>query len=354
MDFTFTEDQRLFCDNVKVFLQNEVTPEALRKSWESESGRSPELWQKLVDIGLTAMLVPEKFGGLGMNAVDFILIAQECGRAALAEPLVETALVGVPLLASLADNDERCAQLLEKIATGERRIAVGHSVNNLISDAHVADYLLLPNGNQIHLVPREQVHLVAQQSVDPSRRLFSVDWKVTEETLLTNGALGVSLLAAALNRGALGAAAQLLGLAEAMVGLAVAYTSDRKQFGKPIGVNQALKHHMANCAVKTEFAKPVLYRAAYTASTHPVHADFAVSHAKVAAGEAALLAAKNSIQSFGAMGYTWECDLHIFMKRAWALDKYWGHAGFHKNRLHQWLLNPNAKIGADKTFGEQA
>jgi alkylation response protein AidB-like acyl-CoA dehydrogenase len=79
-----------------------------------------------------------------------------------------------------------------------------------------------------------------------------------------------------------------------------------------------------------------------------------VSHAKVAAGEAALLAAKNSIQCHGAMGYTWECDLHIWMKRAWALDKFWGHPGFHKSRLHSWLMNPNAKIGADKTFGEQA
>ncbi|HET8705833.1 MAG TPA: acyl-CoA dehydrogenase family protein, partial [Pseudomonadales bacterium] len=167
------------------------------------------------------------------------------------------------------------------------------------------------------------------------------------------GAEGVALLAATLNRGALGAAAQLIGLAEAMVAITVKYTSDRNQFGKPIGSNQALKHHMANCAVKTEFAKPTIYRAAYTLSLRPQAADYAVSHAKVAAGEAALLAAKNSIQSHGAMGYTWECNLHIFMKRAWALDKFWGHAGFHKNRLHQWLMNPNAKIGADKTFGEQ-
>lgn len=354
MDFTFTDDQLLFCDNVKDFLQHEVTPENVRKSWELETGRSPELWQKLVDLGLTAMLVPEKFGGLGMSELDFVLIAQECGRVALQEPLVETAMVGVPLLASLADHDSRCAQLLEKIATGERRIAVGHAVNNLICDAHVADFLLLPSGNQIHLVPRDQVKLVAQESVDPSRRLFSVEWKVSDETCLANGAEGVSLLAASLNRGSLGAAAQLIGLAEAMVQVTVKYTSDRRQFGIAIGANQALKHHMANCAVKTEFAKPVLYRAAYTVSKRPVHADFAVSHAKVAAGEAALLAAKNSIQSHGAMGYTWECDLHIWMKRAWALDKFWGHAGFHKNRLHQWLLNPNAKIGADKTFGEQA
>ena len=353
MDFTFTEDQLLFCDNIKKFLQNEVTADAIRASWDTPTGRDEKLWQQLVELGLTAMLVPEQFGGLGMNELDFVLLAQECGRVALPEPLVETALVATPLLASLALHDSRCASVLEKIVTGERRIAVSHAVNHLVSDAHIADFLLLNSGNQIHLVPKEQVKLVAQESVDPSRRLFAVEWKVTEETCISSGAEGIGLMAATLNRGALGAAAQMIGLAEAMVQMTVKYTTDRFQFGKPIGSNQALKHHMANCAVKTEFAKPVLYRAAYTLSQRPLHADFAVSHAKVSAGEAALLAAKNSIQSHGAMGYTWECDLHIWMKRAWALDKFWGHAGFHKNRLHQWLMNPNAKIGADKTFGEQ-
>ncbi len=353
MDFTFTEDQLLFCANVKKFLKNEVTADSIRASWATPTGRNNALWQQFVEMGLTAMLVPEQFGGLGMNELDFVLLAQSCGEVALPEPLVDTVLVATPLLAALATQDSRCASVLEKIATGERRIAVSHAVNNLVCDAHIADYLLLPSGNQIHLVPQDQVQLTAQESVDPSRRLFSVDWKVSEETCITNGVEGIGLLAATLNRGALGAAAQLLGLAEAMVQMTVKYTSDRHQFGKPIGSYQALKHHMANCAVKTEFAKPVLYRAAYTLSQRPLHADFAVSHAKVSAGEAALLAAKSSIQCHGAMGYTWECDLHIWMKRAWALDKFWGHAGFHKNRLHQWLMNPNAKIGADKTFGEQ-
>lgn len=353
MNFTFSEDQLLFCENVKKFLQAEVTADSIRASWQTESGRSDALWQQLVELGLTAMLVPEQYGGLGMNELDFILLAQSCGEVALPEPLVETVLVATPLLAALAGQDSRCASLLEKIASGQRKVAVGHAVNHLVSDAHVTDYLLLPSGNQIHLVAKEDVQLTAQPSVDPSRRLFSVNWKVSEETCISNGAEGVGLLAATLNRGALGAAAQLLGLAEAMISMTVKYTADRHQFGKPIGSYQALKHHMANCAVKTEFAKPVLYRAAYTISQRPLHADFAVSHAKVSAGEAALLAAKNSIQSHGAMGYTWECDLHIWMKRAWALDKYWGHTGFHKNRLHQWLMNPNAKIGADKTFGEQ-
>jgi alkylation response protein AidB-like acyl-CoA dehydrogenase len=353
MDFTFTEDQLLFRDSVKDFLQGEVTAEAVRNLWDTESGRSDALWQQMVELGLTAMLVPEAYGGLGMNELDFVLLAVESGRVALPEPLVETAMVATPLLASLAQKDPRCASLLEKIATGEARVAVQHSVNALVADAHIADWLLLPQGDQIHLLARDQVSLIAQDSVDPSRKLFDVEWQGSDETCLARGAEGVALLAATLNRGALGAAAQLVGLAEAMVQISVQYTTDRQQFGKAIGTNQALKHHMADCAVKSEFAKAPLYRAAYTLATRPEHADFAVSHAKVVAGEAALLAAKNSIQSHGAMGYTWECDLHIWMKRAWALDKFWGHAGFHKNRLHHWLLKPTAKIGADKTFGEQ-
>lgn len=353
MDFTFTEDQQLFCDSVKDFLSGEVTADAIRAGWDTPTGRNDALWQQMVELGLTAMLVPEAQGGLGMNELDFVLLAVECGRVALPEPLIETAMVATPLLAELAVNDPRCAKLLEGIATGETRVAVQHSVNQLIADAHVADWLILSDGDQIHLLAKDQVRLVAQQSVDPSRRLFSVDWTGSDETCLAKGPQGVALLAATLNRGALGAAAQLVGLAEAMVSISVQYTADRQQFGKAIGTNQALKHHMANCAVKSEFAKAPLYRAAYTLSTRPNHADFAVSHAKVVAGEGALLAAKNSIQCHGAMGYTWECDLHIWTKRAWALDKFWGHGGFHKNRLHHWLLKPTAKIGADKTFGEQ-
>lgn len=353
MDFTFSQDQQLFCDSVKDFLRAEVTPDKLRQLWATDSGRSEQLWQQLVTLGLTGMLVPEVYGGMGMNELDFVLLAQQCGYVALAEPVVETALVVTPLLNTLAEKDPRCAELLSQIAAGKIKIAVGHNANDLISDAHIADWLILPNGDQIHLLAKDQVSLTQQASVDPLRRLYSVTWQPSDNTVLLGGTDGVALLAATLNRGALGAAAQLVGLTEAMMDMTVRYTGERQQFGRPIGSNQALKHSLANCAVKLEFAKPPLYRAAFTLSEFPLRADFAVSHAKVTAGEAALLTAKNAIQAHGAMGYTWECDLHITMKRAWALDKFWGHSGFHKGRLHQWLLNPDAKIGADKTFGVQ-
>ena len=97
MDFTFTEDQLLFQESVRDFLTNEVTPEIIRKLWETESGRSDALWTQLTELGLTGMTVAEEFGGLGMNELDFILLAQECGHVALPEPLVHNILVAVPL-----------------------------------------------------------------------------------------------------------------------------------------------------------------------------------------------------------------------------------------------------------------
>jgi alkylation response protein AidB-like acyl-CoA dehydrogenase len=348
MDFTFTEDQIALRDSVRDFLQNEVTPESIRKRWENPDD---DLWPQLVEMGLTAMLVPEDRDGLGLNPIDFVLIAEECGKVALPGPIVNTVLVATPLLASLAAQNERCADVLAQLTVGETRVAVQHWINPFVNAADKAEWLLLPNGDEVHLLARDQVKLTAQKSVDPSRRLFKIDWTPSRDTVVCSGTQGADLWRSSLNRGALGAAAQLVGLSETMVKMAVQYSTDRQQFGKPIGSFQALKHLLANCAVKYEFARSPLYRAAYTVSVNPTRADFAVSHAKAAASEAALLSARNSMQVHGAMGYTWECDLHIFMKRAWTLDKAWGDPGFHKNRVHEWLLNDRALIGAENTFG---
>ncbi|WP_269085691.1 acyl-CoA dehydrogenase family protein, partial [Pseudomonas sp. BMS12] len=161
---------------------------------------------------------------------------------------------------------------------------------------------------------------------------------------------GSALWAAARDRAALGCAAQLLGLAKRMVDLAVDYTFERKQFGKPVGSFQAVKHLMANVAVQIEFAKGPLYHAAYAVAEGQALAGVRVSHAKLACAEAALLAAQNAIQAHGAMGYTWEVDLHLFMKRAWALDKAWGDAAAHKARIRAALFGGAIQPGAGHTF----
>jgi alkylation response protein AidB-like acyl-CoA dehydrogenase len=347
MDFTFTEDQLLFQDSVRDFLVNEVTPERIRAGWETDSGRDDALWKQLAELGLTGMTVPEEHGGLGMTELDFVLLAQECGYVALPEPLVHTVMVAVPMLKEI--GGDLAAQWLPRITAGEARVIVGLEQNLLVEDAHVADLLLLQRGDSLIAATPDQVALQHNESVDPSRKLFSVEvgQGVTTVASATEAA---TLLANALNRGALGSAAQALGLAQRMIDLSVQYTSERQQFGKPIGSFQAVKHHMANVAVRLEYAKAPTHRAAYAIAMNQEIASHAVSHAKLVACEAANLAAKNSHQVHGAMGYTWEVDLHIFMKKAWALANTWGDAGFHKSRVGESIFADGAALGAGATF----
>ena len=349
MDFTFTEDQLLFRESVREFLVNEVTPEAVRKLWETETGRSDALWAKLAELGLTGLTVPEEFGGLGMNELDFILLAQECGYVALPEPLVMTVMVAAPLLAR-SGNEELKSYWLPKIAAGEARVTVGLAHNLLVEDAHVADLLILHKAGALYAVEKSEATLVYNESVDPSRKLFSVTFNETRAVLVAEGDEAQALVARAFNAGALAAAAQALGLTQRMIDISVKYTTDRQQFGAPIGSFQAVKHRMANVAVALEYAKAAVARAAYALANDLSTVDLNVSHAKIVACEASLIGGKNSIQVHGAMGYTWEVDLHIYMKRAWALDKCWGDPAFHKARVADLIFADGAAIGAGNTF----
>ncbi len=347
MDFTFTDDQLLFQDSVRDFLVNEVTPERIRQTWETDSGRDEGLWAQLAELGLTGMTVPEAHGGLGMSELDFVLLAQECGYVALPEPLVHTAMVAAPLLNDL--GGELAAEWSPRIAAGEAKVVVGLQQNALVEDAHVADLLILQRGGDLIAATADQVSLRHNESVDPSRKLYAAE--VTADTpVVASGSNAAAAIADSFNRGALGAAAQALGLAQRMVDLSVQYTSERHQFGKPIGSFQAVKHHMADVAVRLEYAKAPVHRAAYAQAHRQAVAAHAISHAKLVACEAANLAAKHSIQVHGAMGYTWEVDLHIFMKKAWALANTWGDAGFHKSRIAERIFAEGAALGADATF----
>jgi alkylation response protein AidB-like acyl-CoA dehydrogenase len=139
-------------------------------------------------------------------------------------------------------------------------------------------------------------------------------------------------IAAAFDRGVLGTAAQQCGLADRMLELTVAYVKERQQFGVPVGSFQAVKHHLANARLALEFARPLLYRAAVTLD--PVH----VSMAKRKADDAALVTAGVALQCHGAIGYTTEYDLHLFMKRSWALARSWGDAAWHRDRVRRAIL----------------
>jgi alkylation response protein AidB-like acyl-CoA dehydrogenase len=300
-------------------------------------------------LGLTGLTVPEAFGGMGMNEVDFVLLAQECGYVALPEPLVQTVLVAVPTLVDSSNEDLKAAWL-PKVAEGTAKIVVGLQSNLLVEDAHIADLMLLEKAGALYAVEKGEAELEYNQSVDPSRKLFQVSFNEDNATLVADGEEAQALISSALNRGALGCAAQALGLTQRMIDLSVQYTSDRTQFGVAIGTFQAVKHRMANVAVPLEYSKATVARAAYAVAHKLSSAAENVSHAKSMACEASLLGAKNAIQVHGAMGYTWEVDLHIYMKKAWALDKDWGDQAFHKARVADAIFTDGANIGAGTTF----
>ena len=338
MDFRFTDDQKLFQQTVREFLVAEITPGRIRAAWETDTGRSEVLWAQLAELGLTGITVPEEHGGLGMNELDFVLLAEEIGYVALPEPLIDTVLVGAPCLRDCG-NAALAAEWLARIAAGDAKLAIGLDCNPLVADAHVADLLLMPHADELHAVPRAHATLVRQPCSDPSRRLFRVDWTPGAATLAASGDRAQRLLAAALDRAGLACAAQQLGVAQQMLDMGVRYACERQQFDRPIGSFQAIKHHLANVAVRIEYARPVVYRAACAVADAAPTRAVDVSHAKVTASDAATFAAKTVHQVHGAMGYTWECDLHIWMKRAWALDVTWGTNAWHRARVAAAVLD---------------
>lgn len=340
MDFTLSDEQRMFAETAKSLFADSCTPEHWRKGMETNAARDDARWGQIVENGFTLLLLPEEAGGLGLGELDFALIAREAGYVALPEPLVESAGIAAPMLAALRPGADL---LTDPAAT----VAIGHSANPFVIDADLAGAILLQDGENAWLVRPDQVKLTRQNSIDPFRRLFSVEWdKSSAEDL------GPADWDLALDRGALFAAAQGLGLAQRAVDLAVAYAQDRQQFGKPIGSYQAVKHHLASAQVAIEFARPVVMAAAADIRQQDDQSRARVSHAKLVALEAADQAARASIQVHGAMGYSWEVDVHLFLKRTLALTQTWGTPALHRARIAQRMFT--RPLGPDQTFAREA
>ncbi len=174
-------------------------------------------------------------------------------------------------------------------------------------------------------------------SLDPTRRLGRLTLG-TGATPQATGAVAAELAAGITRRAAVATAAELLGLADRLVATGADYARERRQFGQPIGSFQAVKHMLAGARIKLEFARPTVYAAAWAIDEDEPDADRRASAAKASASDAASEAARVALQVHGAIGYTWECDLHLFLKRAWALAAAWGSAADHRQRVLASLL----------------
>jgi len=334
MDATFSEDQRLFAETLRGILAADCPPEAVRASWDDPDGRVPGLWEILGGTGVLGLTVPDSHDGLGMGEVDLVLLLEELGRAACPEPVAEHVAVAVPLLrdhGSAALRDE----WLGRAASGKVVLTAASPVDDLVLAAGRADLSLLGADGALHAVPADRMACTGQESVDSSRRLARVDWTPSADTLLSDDPAVVD---GWLDRGAWAAAAQAVGVAQRLLDMTVAYVADREQFGHAVGANQAVKHHCANVAIDLEFARPMVQVAAWSLACGESPTDggsvsIDVSMAKSLASDALDRACRIALQCHGAIGYTIEYDLQLWLKRGWALAASWGDSRLHRRRI---------------------
>ena len=257
--------------------------------------------------------MPEKFDGIEAHPADLVVALERLGRWCVPGPVAESIAVAPILLA----DDERSAALAagELIAT----VAVPPAVPRAV-DADYAGLVLLAHDGQVSDAAAGGSH----ESVDPARRLFDVT---------AVGDPHAADVARAFEFGALATAAQLVGAGQAMLDMSVEYAKQRSQFGRMIGSYQAIKHKLADVHIALELARPLVYGAALSLAENSPDTARDVSAAKAAASDAALLAARSSLQTHGAIGFTSEHDLSLWLLRVQASHSAWGDPSTHRRRV---------------------
>jgi alkylation response protein AidB-like acyl-CoA dehydrogenase len=313
MNFEIDEQQRDFAASIDAALGAADLPAAVRAWAAGDTAPGRKVWAQLAELGVTALMVPDKFDGIEAHPVDLVVAAERLGRWCVPGPVTESIAVAPILLA----DDERSAALAsgELIAT----VALPPQVPRAV-DADTAGLILVAaDGKVSDGIAGNQV-----ESVDPSRKLFDVN---------ASGEGQAADVARAYEFGALATAAQLVGAGQALLDSSVEYAKQRSQFGKVIGTYQAIKHKLADVHIALELARPLVYGAALSVADQSPEAARDVSAAKVAAADAALLAARSALQTHGAIGFTQEHDMSLSLLRVQALRSAWGDPALHRRRL---------------------
>ena len=313
MRFTLDEQQRDFAASIDAALASADLPTAVRAWAAGDTAPGRKVWARLADLGVTALAVSERFGGVEAHPVDLVVALERLGRWCVPGPVTESIAVAPVLMA----DDDRA----ERLASGELIATVALPPHVLRAvDAEFAGVTLLAADGAVSDVQPRQAHA----SVDPSRRLYDVE---------ATGDGRPADVARAYEVGALATAAQLVGAGQAMLSAAVDYAKQRTQFGRVIGSYQAIKHKLADVHIAVELARPLVYGAALSLAADSPDTARDVSAAKVAAAEAATLAARNALQTHGAIGFTAEHDLSLWLLRVQALRSAWGDPAAHRRRV---------------------
>lgn len=317
MRFGFTSEQLEVADVVGRVLSDHCPPSYARE--KKGAGAAGEVWQALGSTGILGFGVPETHGGLGATTglVDLVLPFEEAGRAALPEPFAETAGICVPLLVAAGTEDLR-NRWLPRIANGDAQATVCLTPRAPAPGARDADLIIGLWDGAIHVVPNENTEMRRETSIDFTRRYFHVVPETSSATILSSSAVIVER-AQALQMSAF--AAILNGISRRLLQMTVAYVKEREQFGRPVGSFQAVKHQLADIYVELELSRSANWYAAYALQRGASDVQEAVLSSMLSAISAHELANRVSLQCHGAIGFTWEHDLHIWLKRGKAVTQ---------------------------------
>ena len=372
MNFGFTEEQELLRKTARDFLAEHAPMKHVREFMEGPQRFSRELWKRMAELGWLGLALPERFGGAGLSMVELSIVLEELGRSLAPVPFLPTLLAGFAVLeagdeaqqrewlpglssghaiATLAITEERGSEEPADIACTATRTGSGWQLRGrklFVPDADVADWLVVVArigagpGLGLFCVPRTAagVSIDALRSMDALRQLQRVELdgiQLPESSLLGANTDAWPKLERVLDRGRVMICAEMLGGAEKCLEDSVQYAKERIQFGKPIGVNQAIKHKCADMLFEVESAKSITYYAAWAAREDNAEAPLAAAMAKAYVSDAYRHASAENIQIHGGVGFTWEYDCHLYFKRAKSDEAWFGDATHHRERVAQML-----------------
>ena len=361
MDFSFSADQQLLRNSARAFLDEHCKPAHVRTLWDEPRGESDALWKEMAQLGWLGLALPEDVGGSALGLVETAILQEELGRTACPSPYLPTVLAATAIdrfggpaqksrwLPAIASGRARATVALlerdlsvspESIQTraDERGGKVALSgMKQFVPWAHVADVMLVParagDALAVYVVETSApgLSITPLTGMDPGTRLSQVTLDgaaVAAEARLPAEALPFLLL-----RGAVGAAAEMLGAARRCLDMAVEYAKVREQFGQPIGSFQAIRHKCAEMLLEVENSHAATYYAAWALDSGAEDAVLAASVAKSYVNDASRKVCGDAIQVHGGIGFTWEYDLHLYFKRAKALEPLYGDAEHHRELI---------------------
>jgi len=356
MDFGLSDDQVLFRQTLRRFLDEKCPTARVRAVMESESGHDGALWHGLVELGVAGLTIPQSHGGAGLELLDLALAAEALGYAAAPGPFLGNAMATIALVES--DDEREKTRWLEKVAAGEALLTVAYGeedarwdpatfATNAEKNAISGSKPLVPyaaeatafvvaardaEGPGLWIVDRAArgVSIEALRVVDETRRLATVTLREAPAVKLRGG---TKALRRSLDAGAVLVAADAFGGAERCLDMTVRYALEREQFGQPIGAFQAVKHQLANLACDLEPAMSLWW---YAAHAFDHIRDQSERHAALAKAHLADLfdrTTRETTELHGGIGFTWEYDLHLYFKRAKALEPMYGDADWHREQV---------------------